>query len=338
VTKTTLVKKPSHKLAPRIGLNLLVVILLATIGIISFVYADGLSIIYRSWMSLVIPRIQFNITPENSIIPANGLAQIYIDIQLKNNQDQLLDGTEITAAIISGQTELTVATITPTNISKRVLLRAPNQPQLITLAFSYKHLTKNIAIEAFDPTPPSLPTLTAPTNNAIFNTATPLISGQAPVSTQVEIYIDTGLNSTLEVDKTGNFSHPLEQAIRRGRHTLTAATINKYGIRSAISSAINIDIQTPDPEIDLSNLRITPNPVKAGETFRIFIPVSADTKAVSLELDKVQYPLQDANKSSVFSGVIPAPKNPGLYRLSLLVTTEAGESILEEKVASIQVN
>jgi len=338
MTTPTLVKKRPHRPPLKIGFTLLIGVLLATVGIISFVYADGLSILYRSWMGIITPRIQFDIQPENNIIPANGITQIYIDVRLKNTQDQLLDGTDIVVTALSGQADITKPTATPADVSKRILLRAPSQPQLIALAFTYKHLTKNIAIEAFDPTPPTTPTVTVPTNNAIFNTATPIISGQAPVGTKVEIYVDAGLNSTLEIDKSGGFSGSLQQAIKRGKHKITATAINKYGIRSSVSPTINIDIQTPEPEIDLSNLRIKPNPVKAGDTFRFFIPVSSDTKTVDLLLDNARYPLQDTNQSSVFSGIIPAPKNPGLYRLSLIITTETGESILAEKVASIQVN
>ena len=332
-------RKSRNKKKPlQFGFSLLITILIVVVGVISFIYTDGVALVYRSWMSLVTPDIQFNILPENIIIPANGTNQIYIDVQLKDSHDQLLSGDEINVISLNGQIDITPASVPPADISKRFLLRAPGQPQLINLSFSYRHLAKVIAIEAFDPTPPLPPVITSPATAAILNTANPTVAGEAPIGTKTEIYVDAILNSTLTVDSSGKFSGSLDQAIKNGKHKLTSITINKYGIRSLASPVINIEVTTPDPEIDLANLRIKPNPVKALSSFQIFIPASANTQAVSLLLDNMAYPLQDADKSSIFSGVIPAPKNSGTYHLSLLITAQTGDSILVEKVASIQVN
>ena len=329
---------PSVRLPkPSLGLSLIIALLLVVVGTISFVYADGVTVLYRTWLSLVTPHIQFEIKPEKTIIPAGSNQQIYIDIQLKNSKGQLLDGSHIIVAILSGQAELTPSEKTPADVSKRLILQAPAQPQTISLSFTYKHLSKTLVIDAYDATPPAAPTIKTPADGTNFTTATPNISGSAPADQAVEIYADGILNTTTET-KDGVYTVNLQKALKRGAHRLYAVTLNKYSIRSIASPAITINIQTPDPEIDLTNLRLRPNPVGAGTTFQIFVPISSNTKAVQLVLDTSQYPLQDSSKSSVFSGVIPAPKNPGVYRLSLLITTEDGENILAEKVASLQVN
>jgi len=320
-----------------LGWSLLIALLLVIVGTISFIYADGLTILYRSWLSLTTPHIQLEIKPESTIIPADGNTQIYIDIQLKNPKDQLLDGTDIIVAILSGQADITKAEKPPADVSKRIFLRAPNQPQVITLSFTYKHLIKNLAIDVFDPNPPAPPTITAPTNGTNFTTATPTITGAAANDNKIEIYADGVLNTTTGITN-GSWSASLQTPLKSGKHKIFVVTINKYNVRSIASPTITIDVQTPNPEIDLLNLRIKPNPTKAGTTFQIFVPISSNTKAVQLLMDNNQYPLQDTNSSSIFSGVIPAPKNPGLYRLSLIITTDSGENILAEKVASIQVN
>lgn len=325
---------PKH----RLGFSLVAAVLLVIVGTISFVYADGLIILYRSWVALTTPRLQFEIQPEKTTLPADGTTQIYIDARLKNSQGQLLDGSDITVTIISGQTDITKVDPPPADVSRRILLRAPDQPQIITLSFVYKHLVKNLAIDIFDPTPPTAPVIKAPANGTSFTTATPVFAGEAPINTKVAIYADANFNTALEVTAAGTFSGPLQAPLQRGKHRIHAVTINKYNIQSGVSPSLVIDVQTPDPEIDLTNLRIKPNPVPAGEAFQIFIPISSNTKAVQLVLDNQLYPLRDTNQSSVFSGVIPAPKNPGIYRLSLIITTDSGENILAEKLASIHVN
>jgi len=311
--------------------------LLVVIGIISFVYADGFTILYRSGLSLITPHIQFEIKPQSTIIPANSSIQIYIDAQIKNSQDQLLEGFGIAVTILSGQAQLSISDTLPTDISQRWWLTSPSHPQVVTLSFTYKHLIKTLVIDVYDPTPPTVPTIKAPINDAIFSTATPIISGEAPTDTRVEIYIDGMLNSATDV-KDGNFSISLQTALKRGKHILYATSLNKYQVRSNRSDTLTIDIQTPDPEIDLLNLRISPKIVKAGQSFRIFVPISSDINNVELILETGIYTLQDIDNSSVFSGEIPAPSNPGLYSLSLVITSNSEEKILVEKVASIQVN
>lgn len=332
-TKTQPPRLPKIK----VGWSGLAAILLVILGTISFIYADGLTVLYHTWFNLTTPHLQLEIKPQSTIIPADSSAQIYIDLQLTNKKGQLLDGAEINVATTSGQADITKADPPPANVSKRIFLRAPNQPQVVTLLFTYKYLTEKLAIDVYDPTPPLAPVIKAPAPGTVFTTATPMIVGEAPDNQKVEIYADGILNTTTEV-KDGGFSTNLQTALQRGKHKIAAATINKYNVRSRFTPTITIDIQTPDPEIDLTNMRIKPNPVKSDSTFQIFVPISSNTQAVQLIIDGLQYPLQDSNKSSVFSGVIPAPKNPGFYRLSLMITTDSGENILAEKVASIQVN
>lgn len=328
------IKPPESR---RISLSWLMIVLIVAVGIISFIYADGLTVLYRTWHSLILPNTQLEVKSQIAFVPAGSPTPIYIDAWLKNKQNRLLTNTDIIFTILSGQANITEDDSPPTNTSKRWWLRAPNQPQLITLAFRYKHLEQPLVIEVFDPTPPVAPIIKAPVTNTSFTTATPIIAGETADNNSTEIYIDGVLNSTLKATDN-KFSGPLETALKRGKHKLTAATINKYGIRSAFTATITIDIQTPDPEIDLVNLLIKPNPVKAGNTFQIFVPISSNTRAVQLVLDGANYPLQDSNNSSIYSGIIPAPRNPGFYRLSLMITTASGENILAEKVASIQVN
>lgn len=335
---TTLLPKSKLHFNSPIKPNLVVILLFVLIGVISFIYTDGLTILYQTWGNLTSPRVNFIIKPEKVYLPADGSSQLYIDIQLKNQHDQLIAGDEIIVSVLQGETNLTNSTNPPIDISKRVLVQAPYQPQIITLSFRYKQLTKALNLEAFDPTPPTAPIIKAPIKNTTFTTATPTVSGEATPNTKVEIYIDGVLNTTISIGDTNQFANTLETAIKKGTHKLSAATINKYGVRSKLTSVINIEINTPDPEIDLLNLRIKPNPVVANKSFQFFVPVSSGTKEVTLILEDHSYALSDTNNSSVFSGNIPAPHKAGLYPISLAITTETGDRIIAEKVASITVN
>ena len=332
---------PKPKTCPprRLTLPWLMLCLIITIGVISFIYADGFTVLYRTWYSFTLPNIQLEVNPQSTIIATNSPIPIYIDLRLKNKQGQflLLDDNDIITTILSGQADITEADKASADASKRLWLRAPSQPQLIALTFNYKHLEEHLTIEAYDPTPPVVPIIKAPVTGTNFTTATPTISGETVDNNPVEIYVDGILNSTIR-SENNKFSGPLATALKRGKHKLTAAAVNKYGIRSMFTTAITIDIQTPDPEIDLVNLLIKPNPVKAGNTFQIFVPISSNTRSVQLVFDGTNYPLQDSNNSSVYSGIVHAPRNTGLYRLSIKITTTSAENILAEKVASIQVN
>ncbi|MFH1088516.1 MAG: hypothetical protein V1719_01595 [Patescibacteria group bacterium] len=308
------------------------------IGAISFIYADGLTMLYQTWSNLTTPHVTFAIKPEKIYLPADGSSQLYIDIQLKNQDDQSIDGEEIIVAILKGEVSLTKSNNPPADISKRIFVQASNKPQIITLSFRYRQLVKTLNLEAFDPTPPAIPIIKAPTENTIFTTATPIVSGEATPNTKIEIYIDGILNTTIAMGDSNQFADKLETAVKKGNHKLSAATINKYGVRSELTPSVPIEIRTPDPEIDLLNLRIKPNPVTIGKSFQFFVPVSSGTKEVILILEDHNYALSDTNSSSIFSGNIPAPRKAGLYSISLTITTETGDRVIAEKVASILVN
>lgn len=330
-------KIPSDKYVPRLTLAFSLAFLLITVGIISFFYSDGLQTAKNSWLRLITPSLSLELVPESTIIPADGSSQIYVDIIVKNKKGQLIVGSEITTTIIQGEVDIINTPNTPTDISKRILVRSPYQPQTIILAFNFKGIDQRLTLEAFDPTPPATPTLKAPTDGIILSTATPIISGEAPIGVEIEIYVDDIFNTIAKTDKTGIFNTSLKQALSRGQHKIVIITLNQYDIRSAASNPIYIDIQTPDPEIDLANIRLQPNPVIAGEVFYIFIPTSANTKLVTILLENTDHQLKDRYNSSIFSGALRAPQIPGLYRLSAIIINDDNNSILASNIISLRV-
>lgn len=311
--------------------------LVLVVGIISFVHAGGKNAIGKSWLGWFLPSFSLELKPQAAYLPADGSSTLAIDIIAKDKRHQLLDGAGIEVTIEHSQGDLTNSPHPPSEVSKQVLLRAPTQPQLITVQATFRGIRQTTTIEAFDPQPPATPALKAPTDGAIITTATPTLSGQAPAGTKVEAYTDDQQNAILPVDDSGNFAGPLTQALKRGKHSLKILTINKYGVRSKATSPITIDIRTPDPEIDTANLRIKPNPAKAGEVFYIFVPVSSNTQSVKLILEGSPHELTDRNKSSIFSAALRAPLDPGLYPLSLIVTNPGGDSTYIENITSLRV-
>jgi len=320
---------------PLLALGLVALIL--AVGVISFVQAGGKSAIGKSWLGWFLPSFSLVVEPEAPYLPANGSSQLAIDITVKDKHQKLMDGAEVGVTIERGQGDLTTATDAPSAVSKRVWLRAPSQSQSIVVAVSFHGIRQVTTVEAFDPQPPATPALKAPTDGAVISTATPTLSGQAPIGTQVEVYVDDQQNTVLPVDGSGNFAGPLTNAIKRGRHALKIRATNKYGISSATTNPITVEIRTPDPEIDIANLRIKPNPAQAGEAFYIFVPVSSNTQSVKLILENTSHDLSDRNKSSIYSAALRAPTAPGLYPLSLIVTNQGGDSVLAENIASLKV-
>ena len=334
--------KEEEKMLPwRIGRSSLLiygmVALLVMVGSISFVYANGLKVITNLWFELILPDLSLEISPATATVPADGATLNYIDATAKNKQGQLLDGADILVTLRVGAADVSRSAETPTGVSQRFVLRSPENPQTIALVFNFKHLEKVLEITAFDPTPSAAPIIKSPIDGNSFTTGTPLISGETMPGSKIEIYIDNKLNSTLNANEQGILEAPLQEVVARGRHKLTAITVNQYGVKSQPSPIIYINIQTPDPEIDFANIRIKPNPVKVEETVYIFIPVSTNTKAVTVVLDGTPYPLKDPHQSSIFSGAVRAPHKAGLYRISAVVVSQGGDSILASNIASLGV-
>lgn len=311
--------------------------LLIIVGSISFVYADGLKVMTNLWFGLILPDLRLEITIDSSNIPADGKTLSSIDAIAKNNKGQLLDGTDILVAVRSGNVDVSRSAEIPTGISQRFVLRSPELPQTIVLSFSFKHLEKTLELTAFDPTPPVVPIIKSPLDGNTFSTGTPTISAEVAIGSQVEIYIDDKFNSLLDANAKGIVESPLKEVMAKGIHKLTAIAVNQYGVKSQSSPIIYINIQTPDPEIDFTNIRIKPNPAKVGEAVYIFIPVSTDTKSVTVMLDGTPYPLKDPHNSSIFSGAVRAPSKAGLYRISTIIVSQGGDSILANNIASLRV-
>lgn len=312
-------------------------LLLIIVGTISFLHADGLQVLKNSWLGAIIPSFTLEIIPETTFIPADGSTQIYIDTVIKNKNGQLLDGDDININVIQGELDITNALQTPTGISKRTIIRASLQPQTVSIEFSFKNIRKTLSLDIFDLTLPTTPILKIPIDKTIFSTATPTFSGESDPQTKVEIYIDDRFNTLAEVDSMGLFNASLQQAISRGIHKVAIVAINKYKVRSDISTPIYVEIQTLDPEIDIANIRIKPSPAKTNEALYVFIPVSSNTQSVVIILDNKEWLLKDTYGSSIFSGTLLSPSAPGLYRISVVITTEGGDSILAENIYSIQV-
>lgn len=315
------------------GIALLVII----IGIISFIYSDGFISLQNNWINLITPSSSLEIEYNTSFIPADGYSQLPINIIAKNKKDQLISGEDIKITIIEGEINWHVSNTPPIDVSKQIIITSSTKPQNVILSFSLNGKNKLFNLEIFDPVLPPSPVLNGPKEGAVFSTANPIISGQNPVGTEVEIYVDTILNTTADTDESGLFSLSLETLISNGQHTIYIKAVNKYGVRSAQSNSVHITIKTPDPEIDLNNIRLKPNPVASNEVFYIFIPTSADTQKVSVILEDTQWPLADKYGSSIFSGIVKSPKNPGLYRLSAIITNGGGDSILAHNIVSIVV-
>ncbi len=312
-----------------------IALLVIIVGIISFIYSNGFETIKNNWINLVTPSFSLALEYDTPFIPADGQSQLLVNIIAKNKKDQLISGEEIKTTIIEGEVNWTVSNNTPADVSKQIIITASEKVEKVIISFALNGKNKLLNLEIFDPILPPSPILTGPKADVTFSTSNPIISGQNPVGTRVEIYIDSIINTVAETGDSGLFSLPLEKPIGNGTHTLYIKTINKYGIRSNPSNSVNINIKTPDPEIDLNNIRIKPNPVTSNEIFYIFIPTSADTQEVIVMLEDTKWPLTDKYRSSIFSGIVKSPKNPGLYRLSAIVTNGGGDSILANNIASV---
>jgi len=311
--------------------------LLILTGAVSFIYSDGFGFVKTTLVNLIKPSFSLDLDYDNNYLPADGSLSTTINVVAKNKKDQLITGENIGLNIVKGSVDISITPTPPANVSKQVIVTATGTPGQAILNFSIQNTSKEIVLDIFDPAPPAQPVLLSPENDATFPTSTPIFSGQSPVGTSVEIYIDDQLNTITPTDESGLFSLPLDKSINSGLHKITTRSFNKYEIYSSYTSPIYISIQTSDPEIDIENIRIKPNPASKNDVFYMFIPVSADATEVKVLLEDHEWKLEDKNQSSIFSGAIRAPSTPGLYRLSVIVTNRGGDSILAENITSLTV-
>jgi MYXO-CTERM domain-containing protein len=101
-----------------------------------------------------------------------------------------------------------------------------------------------------DVTPPATPVVSSPTEGAVVDTATPVISGTAEPGSTVTVIIDGATVGTTTADASGNWTFT-SPALTDGAHTVRATATDAAGNTSPASAprTFTVDTEPPDTSI-----------------------------------------------------------------------------------------
>jgi MYXO-CTERM domain-containing protein len=109
-----------------------------------------------------------------------------------------------------------------------------------------------------DNTPPGPPTLTAPADDAVLPTLTPVISGTAPAGTTVRVVlilddVTLPVSESIPVGSSGLWAYTTPSLVEQVVYRVTAFTVDGVGIESTTRPALrrfSVDVRAPDTSID----------------------------------------------------------------------------------------
>jgi hypothetical protein len=148
--------------------------------------------------------------------------------------------------------------------------------------------------------------------------------------------VDGKETDTAQANDQGAFAVRLKSPLANGTHKIQAIAKMEF-VQSQPNSPLTIVIDAGSPTIDAGNIVIRPRQVASGMTFDAFVPVSTSTQKVFILYDQQQFPLQDANQTSVFSGRFTAPKQSGSYQFGFSLVDRSGNATLFPKMATLTV-
>ncbi|MBD3942225.1 hypothetical protein IF188_11010 [Microbacterium sp. NEAU-LLC] len=95
---------------------------------------------------------------------------------------------------------------------------------------------------------PAAPIIEQPLDNAVLDTATPVISGTAEANSTVTVIIDGAEAGTTTASPTGEWSFTPSTALDEGEHTVVATATDEAGNVSPDSNTVNFTVDTEAPE------------------------------------------------------------------------------------------
>ncbi len=121
-----------------------------------------------------------------------------------------------------------------------------------------------------DTVPPTLD-ITAPVDNAVYNTASIAVSGSTNDTTStpvtVTVKVDDSEEITAQIGSDGSFSATVELA--EGDNTIVITATDSAGKSSSITRTVTLDTTLPQ----FISVSLTPNPVDAGATLTLAVEV-----------------------------------------------------------------
>lgn len=253
---------------------------------------------------------------ERTQLPADGESQGKIWVTPINTNSPL------TANIIRGEGVIKLSESEDDDII--FIYTAGSNPDEVKIMFVAGVLKETVSITLIHSETPSTPIITNPPDNTQINNSRPEVIGTGAKNTKIIITDNGETNTITRTDKHGRFQTHLDNPLYNGQHTLSAIAVNELGVRSPASALITITIKTNPARIDRKNIRTAPTNIIAGGSYGVFVPTSLNAKKVKVEIHGEIYELFDFNETSIFTGTLPAPLEPGVYVGNIIVTDVSG--------------
>lgn len=273
---------------------------------------------------------QLLIHADKTTLPADGKTSVEIKLE-KIHIDETAVGR-----VTQGSGSLT--TVPTQDGSQTFIFIAGTTTGETVLEFTAGNLTSELVLTLIDPNTPPAPALLGPANNITTGDATPETSGTGPASMKIQIMDNGVLNTATRTDDKGSFRVVLENPLSNGVHSLTAIAVNDLGVLSAPSPAVTIEVKSEPVTIDAANIRTSPRRLIASQSFGLFIPASTNTDKILIDFEGRQYTLLSRNGTSIFSGTLLAPANPGNYAASITLVDEGGNQTKPEQKLNFTVH
>nr|AQS30629.1 hypothetical protein [uncultured bacterium]AQS31151.1 hypothetical protein [uncultured bacterium] len=266
---------------------------------------------------------------DRTTLPADGQSQTTITATLIHLRQT------VTASIIQGdgQIQRTPTTENPYQFT----YTAGTNPGEVIILVKAGALEQTVKITLAVATIPATPIIISPPDGSAIDTPKPELSGTGLPNTKIIITDNGAVNTTTTTDTNGQFRVHLTEPLYNGQHTLSATAVSDLGINSPISNLVTVTVKTEPVKLDTSNIRISPNRAVAGSSFGLFVPASLNTTKVIAEFEGKTYELFDHNQSSIFTGTLLAPNQPGAYSISLVLTDQAGNTSRFDQIVRLTV-
>ncbi len=276
---------------------------------------------------------ELSATLEKNQLPADGRATTVLIASLLNQNGE--EKPAIKVEVLEG--ELSVTPAESGELFQNFLLQAGQKPGVVKLKVQAGFLEKTLSLTLFDPNPPSVPRVDFPVAGSTLANSKPEIKGKASPGTRITLFTDAFENGVGESNEQGDFTITPNTPLKNGPHLLRVVAENQYGLKSLPSEPIKITIDAKALSLDLTNLRLSPNPVKGGEVVSVFVPASTEVSQVFLLLANERHELKNRYGSSIFSGRIIAPNAPGSYSINLMAQDQNDNTTNFNNAATLKV-
>lgn len=266
---------------------------------------------------------------DQTLLPADG--QTHTVIQASSTNLNL----PITAQLLSGSG--TIATTASSPGAATFTYAAGTITGEAIVLIKSGSLTQEVKFTLAEAVTPATPVITAPPDGSTTSDPKPEIAGTGPASTKILITDNGTSNTATQTDDKGNFRIQLEHPLYSGKHTLAAVAQNYLGVVSATSNLVTITVKAEPVQLDLAHLRTSPSKIAAGASFGLFVPASLNTARVTAELQGKIFELQDLHHTSIFSGTLPAPDQPGSFTLNFITYDAAGNATRFDRAANLTI-